>query len=182
MIVAAVVVSGLFVVPTNAHDLSKPPDSIAQRTNPLARNDSVIAAGQNVYEKQCASCHGLSGTGDAPAASTFVHQPPDLTKGLHGQTDGELFRKITKETAAEVIIRKINQETLADMIGITPVTGQFLYEYIQYTGLGGQPRRFTRSQIPAQYRSARLVSLFTADLRTRQRMLPSHQLSKTELF
>ncbi|MEO6666719.1 MAG: cytochrome c [Nitrospiria bacterium] len=96
MIVAAAVLSGLFAIQANAHDLSKPPVSAAERANPLTRSETVVASGKSVYEKQCALCHGPSGSGNTPAASAFSHRPPDFTKGFNAQTDGELFWKVTK--------------------------------------------------------------------------------------
>ena len=96
VVVAVAILSGLFVAQANAHDVSKPPTSAATRANPLARSEAVIAEGQNVYQTLCVSCHGPSGSGDTPTASAFSHRPSDFTKGFKGQTDGELFWKITK--------------------------------------------------------------------------------------
>ncbi|MFZ5862503.1 MAG: c-type cytochrome [Nitrospirota bacterium] len=89
-------VNGLLAVPVNAHDVAKPPGSSVERANPLPHSDAVVGAGQGLYQKVCASCHGASGSGDTPAASGFAHQPPDFTKGLNSRTDGELFWAITK--------------------------------------------------------------------------------------
>lgn len=36
--------------------------------------------GKVEYESKCASCHGLQGKGDGPAAQSLVTRPPDLSK------------------------------------------------------------------------------------------------------
>lgn len=36
-------------------------------------------AGQAVYQRHCASCHGQDGKGDGPAASTLPAKPTDFT-------------------------------------------------------------------------------------------------------
>ncbi len=36
-------------------------------------------SGQEMFARHCASCHGLSGTGDGPLADTLHKRPADLT-------------------------------------------------------------------------------------------------------
>jgi mono/diheme cytochrome c family protein len=68
--------------------------------NPVPSTPKSIAAGKNVYDKYCASCHGATGHGDGEKAATLASagQPKtsDLTddKWDHGSTDGEIFVNI----------------------------------------------------------------------------------------
>jgi mono/diheme cytochrome c family protein len=41
--------------------------------------DYVAMSGQDLYVRFCASCHGASGHGDGPVASSFKVEVPDLT-------------------------------------------------------------------------------------------------------
>ncbi len=41
-------------------------------------NDAV-EAGKNEYARSCELCHGVSGTGDGPYASSLIAKPADLT-------------------------------------------------------------------------------------------------------
>lgn len=41
--------------------------------------DYVAMSGQELYVRFCASCHGTSGRGDGPVASSFKVEVPDLT-------------------------------------------------------------------------------------------------------
>lgn len=41
--------------------------------------DYVAMSGKELYERFCASCHGASGRGDGPVASSFKIEVPDLT-------------------------------------------------------------------------------------------------------
>jgi len=55
-----------------------------------------IAAGGELYARDCATCHGASGAGDGPAARAFAPPPPDLRAhhaALH--TAGDLYWWIT---------------------------------------------------------------------------------------
>ncbi len=56
-------------------------DSVgAVLTNPLQPTDEVLARGQVVYERNCAVCHGDSGTGDGTIVGPGrFPTPPDLT-------------------------------------------------------------------------------------------------------
>jgi mono/diheme cytochrome c family protein len=41
--------------------------------------DYVAMSGQELYARLCASCHGTTGRGDGPVASSFKVEVPDLT-------------------------------------------------------------------------------------------------------
>lgn len=67
----------------------------------LAAQDTT--AGKAVYQKWCAGCHGETGAGDGPAASTMLPRPRDFTGALYqirttasGQlpTDEDILRAI----------------------------------------------------------------------------------------
>lgn len=42
-------------------------------------SDYVAMSGQELYVRFCASCHGVTGSGDGPVASSFTVEVPDLT-------------------------------------------------------------------------------------------------------
>jgi putative copper export protein/mono/diheme cytochrome c family protein len=53
---------------------------------------AAIVHGEQLYQADCASCHGVSGQGDGPAAPNLPSRPPDLTtRGLLEYSDGDLF-------------------------------------------------------------------------------------------
>jgi mono/diheme cytochrome c family protein len=66
------------------------PDA-ARLTNPVAATPESIAAGKQIYTRNCASCHGINGEGGPgndliPAAPSLVDDAWD-----HGSSDGEIF-------------------------------------------------------------------------------------------
>ena len=72
------------------------PAAEAQKKNPVAANESSLAAGQKIYLKRCVECHGKTGNGDGPDAADLGIHPAKLSDpAMRTQTDGELFWKIT---------------------------------------------------------------------------------------
>ncbi|HVN55435.1 MAG TPA: copper resistance protein CopC [Anaerolineaceae bacterium] len=65
--------------------------------NPFPAEAASIASGLAVYQRNCSSCHGVTGNGNGPLATGLNPPPADLTKhaaiGIH--TDGQLFRWIS---------------------------------------------------------------------------------------
>ena len=59
--------------------------------NPMLPDAQSIARGQQLYEANCAACHGLEGYGNGPAAEALPIKPPNFTDG-HTDThpDGNL--------------------------------------------------------------------------------------------
>src|SRR6266851_4475728 len=64
------------------------PASEAAKKNPIAASQNSIAAGQKIYTKRCASCHGTSGDGDGPNAADLGIHPAKLSKVAGSETDG----------------------------------------------------------------------------------------------
>jgi mono/diheme cytochrome c family protein len=68
----------------------------ARKKNPIASNESSLTAGQKIYLKRCVQCHGKTGNGDGPDAADLGIHPAKLSDpAVRGETDGELFWKIT---------------------------------------------------------------------------------------
>jgi len=66
--------------------------------NPVAAGESARAAGKVIYERNCASCHGIRGDGRGSMATKLAEKPADFTDAhmMHEMTDGEIFWKITE--------------------------------------------------------------------------------------
>jgi mono/diheme cytochrome c family protein len=72
------------------------PAAEARKKNPVAVNESSLAAGQKIYRKRCVACHGKTGNGDGPDAADLGIHPAKLSDpAVREETDGELFWKIT---------------------------------------------------------------------------------------
>ena len=72
------------------------PPAEAQKKNPVASNESSRAAGQKIYSKTCAMCHGKTGDADGPAVIELNIHPAKLSDPkLATEPDGALFWKIT---------------------------------------------------------------------------------------
>jgi mono/diheme cytochrome c family protein len=72
------------------------PAASAAKKSPVAPTPDSIAAGQKVYSKTCAMCHGKSGDADGPAVIELNIHPAKLSDPqLQTESDGSLFWKIT---------------------------------------------------------------------------------------
>jgi mono/diheme cytochrome c family protein len=72
------------------------PAAEAQKKNPVAASQSAISAGQKIYSKTCAMCHGKTGDADGPAVIELNIHPAKLSDPkLATESDGALFWKIT---------------------------------------------------------------------------------------
>jgi len=72
------------------------PAPSAAKKNPIASTPESIGAGQKIYSKTCAMCHGKSGDADGPAVIELNIHPAKLSDPkLATESDGALFWKIT---------------------------------------------------------------------------------------
>ena len=83
----------------------------AQVTNPVAATAESAAAGQPIYRRYCASCHGINAEGGS--GSDISPPAPDLTdtEWKNGSTDGEIFSVIKNGVPPE-----LNMEPWGDRI------------------------------------------------------------------
>ena len=73
------------------------PARAAAKKNPVAVNETSIALGKKIYERQCLACHGAKGQGDGPAAAHLEKRPGNLSSPkLWEQSDGALFWKVNE--------------------------------------------------------------------------------------
>src|SRR5674476_933754 len=78
------------------------PANFKTMKNPVAVGDASTKAGQALYTKNCASCHGKAGLGDGVKARSLKDFTGDFSKAdFQTQTDGDLFFK-TKTGRAEM--------------------------------------------------------------------------------
>ncbi len=73
-------------------------------TNPEPKNPESIEAGNKLYQRHCASCHGKGGKGDGGMALSGG-TPSDLTdeKWDYGASDGEIFTSIREGVSADML-------------------------------------------------------------------------------
>jgi cbb3-type cytochrome c oxidase subunit III len=93
----------------------------AKKTNPVAADAASIAAGKQVYEKNCANCHGQTGAGDGKMGAELNPKPSNLTDAewKHGSSDGEIFAVIkdgVKGTGMKSFNSKLTEHQIWDVI------------------------------------------------------------------
>jgi mono/diheme cytochrome c family protein len=104
----------------------------ARLKNPVPSNTASVGAGQALYQKQCAGCHGDTGKGDGAMGEELNPKPSNLADAdwKHGSTDGEIFTVIRdgiKSTGMKPFGRKMTIHQLWDVVNyvrsIGPRTG-----------------------------------------------------------
>jgi mono/diheme cytochrome c family protein len=93
----------------------------AKIKNPVAPSAASIAAGQVLYQRQCAGCHGDTGQGDGSMGDELNPKPSNLADAdwKHGSTDGEIFTVIrdgVKSTGMKPFGRKMTTHQLWDVV------------------------------------------------------------------
>lgn len=95
LILVAVMIFGFSA--TSVGQKAKPwevPAKFKTMENPVKSDAASIKAGQDLYNKNCAACHGKTGAGDGPKAKGLKTRVPNLLAAESlKQTDGELFYK-----------------------------------------------------------------------------------------
>jgi len=83
----------------------------AKMKNPVSATPESLAAGQALYQRYCAVCHGKNGQGGS--GSDISPPAPNLTDAewKHGSTDGEIFKVIKEGVPPE-----LNMEPWGDRI------------------------------------------------------------------
>jgi mono/diheme cytochrome c family protein len=73
------------------------PDAYKNKKNPVASDAASIAAGKELWNTNCKSCHGGKGLGDGSKAAQLKTEPGDFsTADVQSQTDGSMFYKISE--------------------------------------------------------------------------------------
>lgn len=92
LLLAATVLLAIPAWPHPGHGNSHSPASAAKLTNPVAATTDQIKAGEVLYSKQCAACHGDDGKAEAPLAKQLKRRPADLTQyPMDSMRDGEIY-------------------------------------------------------------------------------------------
>jgi mono/diheme cytochrome c family protein len=95
VLIVAVLICGFTA--TSVGQQSKPwevPAKFKTMSNPVKSDAVSIKAGQDLYNKNCAACHGKTGLGDGPKSKGIKTTVPSfLNTEIQKQTDGDLFFK-----------------------------------------------------------------------------------------
>ncbi len=98
ILLAAITGVAVFGAQPNA---GSPPQDVQVKKVPIKHTKA--GSGVDMYRSYCAACHGLSGTGDGPAAAALKVAPPDLT--TLASKDGGKF----PESKVNAILRGNNE-------------------------------------------------------------------------
>ena len=100
----------------------------AKLKNPVAPDASSVAAGKELYEKNCVGCHGAAGKGDGKMAETMKTKPADLSDAewKHGSTDGEIYTVIhdgIKSAGMRAYSPKLTEHQIWDVVNYVRTLG-----------------------------------------------------------
>ena len=104
---AAIVIACAFSFGQSSREKWTAPARAAAKKNPVAANETSIALGKNIYERQCLACHGAKGKGDGPAAAHLEKRPGNLSSPkLWEQSDGRTVLESERGTQANAHVQK----------------------------------------------------------------------------
>ena len=72
----------------------EPPAEFAGKINPFNGDSAAAEAGKQIYNANCASCHGLTGMGEGPVAASLNPAPKPLARESE-LSDAYLFWRIS---------------------------------------------------------------------------------------
>lgn len=73
------------------------PESYAKMENPIKADKGILAAGKDVWERNCKSCHGKYGKGDGVKSKNLDISCGDFSsEEYQSKSDGELFWRVTQ--------------------------------------------------------------------------------------
>jgi len=72
------------------------PDEYAGLSNPIPANDASLERGAEIYNAQCATCHGDGGMGDGPAATGLDPAPAEIAHSSQMLGDDYLYWRISE--------------------------------------------------------------------------------------
>ena len=109
-VLLVVLVGALAAMPARLMFAQGNPEA-AKIQNPTPAGGESIGAGQQLYRRYCASCHGANAEGGA--GNDLIPAAPDLTdkEWKHGSSDGEIFVVIKNGVPPE-----LNMVPFADQI------------------------------------------------------------------
>ncbi len=94
---SAIVIASVFTFGQESVQKWMAPARAAAKKNPVPANETSIALGKKIYERQCLACHGAQGKGDGPVAAHLEKRPGNLSNPkLWEQSDGALFWKVNE--------------------------------------------------------------------------------------
>ena len=64
--------------------------------NPHVNDPAQISAGEELYEANCASCHGITGEGDGPASGGLNPSPGNLAARHPSMSDSYMYWRISE--------------------------------------------------------------------------------------
>ncbi len=79
-----------------ATSLPPVPSEYQGKTDPYTGDATAIAAGKDIFEANCVTCHGETGEGNGPAASALDPKPANLSAVVNSLDDDYMFWRISE--------------------------------------------------------------------------------------
>jgi len=76
------------------------PSTAAEQKNPISSTKHSVAKGSQLYQSNCAACHGATAKGDGMAGMMLNPRPADLVEMSGGHPDGDFAYKIREGRGA----------------------------------------------------------------------------------
>jgi mono/diheme cytochrome c family protein len=72
------------------------PEQYSGNRNPFVEDPIALSDGENLFEANCSSCHGITGEGDGPASGGINPPPGNLALRQERMSDAYLYWRISE--------------------------------------------------------------------------------------
>lgn len=95
LLILIVVVAAVAIYQNNHWKI---PEEARLRKNPVPLSAAALESARGIYMDKCANCHGQTGKGDGPDATSYYPTPASLADAtrMNRVTDGEIFYQISE--------------------------------------------------------------------------------------
>ena len=105
---------------------------------PVTKDKTVINLGQEVYQRRCVQCHGVTGDGNGPVAAVMYPRPRDYRSGIFKFTSTPYGAKPLRSDLIRVVTNGIRGTSMPSFHLLPPDEIEAVVEYVLYLTQRGE--------------------------------------------
>ena len=123
---------------------------------------AFLKHGQRVYSQHCLHCHGITGDGNGPTASSMVPRPRDYRDGVFKFTSTEAGRKVSREDLTRVLDHGIPGTYMPSFKLLGERNTAAVVEYVRWLSMRGETEQSVAQVMDGEW-NAEILADFEDD-------------------